>query len=53
MTSTLSAPAFDTFRLGSLNLANLIVMAPITRSRAYGPDAAPTYLMATYPTNRP
>lgn len=36
---TLSAPAFDTFRLGSLNLANRIVMAPMTRSRAYGPDA--------------
>src|SRR6266545_5598185 len=52
MTSPVPAPAFDTFRLGSVELANRIVMAPMTRSRAYGPDATPTDLMATYYAQR-
>ncbi|MFH8984318.1 alkene reductase [Streptomyces varsoviensis] len=33
-------------------LANRIVMAPMTRSRAYGPGATPTDLMATYYSQR-
>ena len=52
MTSPVPAPAFDTFRLGSVELANRIVMAPMTRSRAYGPGETPTELMATYYAQR-
>ena len=44
--------AFDTFRLGGIELPNRIVMAPMTRSRAYGPGATPTDLMATYYAQR-
>lgn len=40
--------AFDSFPLGRIELRNRIVMAPMTRSRAYGPGATPTELMATY-----
>ncbi|MEU7856001.1 alkene reductase [Nonomuraea sp. NPDC049141] len=40
--------AFDPYELGGTRLANRIVMAPMTRSRAYGPGASPTELMATY-----
>ena len=29
--------AFDSYDLGGSRLANRIVMAPMTRSRAYGP----------------
>ncbi|MEU7866911.1 alkene reductase [Dactylosporangium sp. NPDC049140] len=44
--------AFEPFRLGSVELANRIVMAPMTRGRAYGPDATPTDLMADYYAQR-
>ncbi len=38
---------FEPTRLGALDLANRIVMSPMTRDRA-GPDDVPTELMATY-----
>jgi N-ethylmaleimide reductase len=38
---------FDTFSARSLPLANRLVMAPMTRSRAT-PDHLPDALMATY-----
>lgn len=41
------ADLFDTVRLGDLDLANRIVMAPMTRDRA-GPDDVPTPIMAEY-----
>ena len=41
---------FDTVQAGDLQLANRIVMAPLTRNRA--PDAIPTPLMAEYYTQR-
>ena len=41
---------FDPVQAGSLQLANRIVMAPLTRNRA--PDAIPTQLMSTYYTQR-
>jgi N-ethylmaleimide reductase len=44
--------AFDTFRLGRIELRNRIVMAPMTRSRAYGRGATPTELMTTYYAQR-
>jgi len=44
--------AFEPYRLGRITLANRIVMAPMTRSRAYGPGASPTDLMATYYAQR-
>ncbi|MET8582246.1 alkene reductase [Streptomyces collinus] len=44
--------AFDPIDLGGKRLANRIVMAPMTRSRAFGPDAEPTELMATYYAQR-
>jgi N-ethylmaleimide reductase len=44
--------AFEPFPLGNLRLANRIVMAPMTRSRAYGPGTTPTDLMATYYAQR-
>ncbi|GIG69134.1 alkene reductase [Phytomonospora endophytica] len=40
--------AFDPVRIGALELANRIAMAPMTRSRAHGPGATATELMATY-----
>jgi N-ethylmaleimide reductase len=43
---------FDPFQLGETQLANRIAMAPMTRSRAYGPEATPTELMATYYAQR-
>ncbi|MBA2811180.1 alkene reductase [Streptomyces sp. KM273126] len=43
---------FDPHDLGGLRLANRIVMAPMTRSRAYGPGQSPTDLMATYYAQR-
>ncbi|MEU5644122.1 alkene reductase [Streptomyces milbemycinicus] len=46
------ATAFDPYDLGGKPLANRIVMAPMTRSRAYGPGATPTDLMATYYAQR-
>lgn len=44
--------AFDSYELGGNRLANRIVMAPMTRSRAYGPGATATELMATYYAQR-
>ncbi|ABM35357.1 alkene reductase [Polaromonas naphthalenivorans] len=41
---------FDTVQAGDLQLANRIVMAPLTRNRA--PDAIPTPLMAEYYAQR-
>jgi N-ethylmaleimide reductase len=41
---------FTPFKAGDLQLANRVVMAPLTRNRA--PDAIPTPLMATYYTQR-
>ena len=41
---------FEPVRAGALNLANRIVMAPLTRNRA--PGALPTPLMATYYVQR-
>ncbi|HEX2857325.1 MAG TPA: alkene reductase [Propionibacteriaceae bacterium] len=43
---------FEPYRLGRITLTNRIVMAPMTRSRAYGPGATPTDLMATYYAQR-
>ncbi|MFC9281121.1 alkene reductase [Streptomyces collinus] len=44
--------AFEPIELGGKRLANRIVMAPMTRSRAFGPGAEPTELMATYYAQR-
>ena len=41
---------FDSVQVGDLQLANRIVMAPLTRNRA--PDAIPTPLMASYYAQR-
>ncbi|MEU6591707.1 alkene reductase [Streptomyces sp. NPDC046881] len=44
--------AFDSIDLGGKRLTSRVVMAPMTRSRAYGPGAEPTELMATYYAQR-
>ncbi|MFB0620831.1 alkene reductase [Streptomyces sp. AGS-58] len=44
--------AFNSFLLGGKRLANRIVMAPMTRSRAYGAGAVPTASMAEYYAQR-
>ncbi|MFJ8026813.1 alkene reductase [Streptomyces sp. NPDC096311] len=44
--------AFEPYELGGKRLAHRIVMAPMTRSRAYGPGQSPTDLMATYYAQR-
>ncbi|MFI1765906.1 alkene reductase [Streptomyces sp. NPDC020800] len=44
--------AFDPIDLGGRRLANRVAMAPMTRSRAFGPGAEPTELMATYYAQR-
>ncbi|MGJ6966957.1 alkene reductase [Streptosporangium sp. G11] len=44
--------AFDPFDLAGTVLANRIVMAPMTRSRAYGPGASPTPATAAYYAQR-
>ncbi|WP_031466271.1 alkene reductase [Sciscionella sediminilitoris] len=44
--------AFDPIELGGKRLPNRIAMAPMTRSRAYGPGATPTELNATYYAQR-
>ncbi|MGW3044447.1 alkene reductase [Kitasatospora sp. NPDC001159] len=44
--------AFDPINLGGKRLANRVAMAPMTRSRAYGPGSEPTELMATYYAQR-
>ncbi|MCP2323008.1 N-ethylmaleimide reductase [Hamadaea flava] len=49
--TTMNTP-FEPFDLGGTRLANRIAMAPMTRSRAYGPGGTPTDLMATYYAQR-
>ncbi|MFI0466098.1 hypothetical protein ACH347_18640 [Saccharopolyspora sp. 5N102] len=44
--------AFDPIDLGGRRLPNRIVMAPMTRSRAYGPGETVTELSATYYAQR-
>ncbi|MEV7523143.1 alkene reductase [Streptomyces sp. NPDC091371] len=44
--------AFDAYELAGKRLANRIAMAPMTRSRAHGPGATATDLMATYYAQR-
>ncbi|MFJ7899056.1 alkene reductase [Streptomyces sp. NPDC096198] len=44
--------AFDPIVLGGMRLANRLVMAPMTRSRAFGVGAEPTELMAAYYAQR-
>ncbi|MFF8293288.1 alkene reductase [Streptomyces sp. NPDC016309] len=44
--------AFTPLELGGVRLANRIVMAPMTRSRAFGPGATPTPSMARYYAQR-
>ncbi len=44
--------AFDSIDLGGRLLANRIAMAPMTRSRAYGPGTSPTPAMETYYAQR-
>ncbi|MFI5696524.1 alkene reductase [Kribbella sp. NPDC051586] len=44
--------AFDSYQLGGQRLANRIAMAPMTRSRAYGPGASPTTQTAEYYAQR-
>ncbi|WBO68564.1 alkene reductase [Streptomyces camelliae] len=44
--------AFQPYELNGKRLANRIVMAPMTRSRAYGPGHSPTDLVATYYAQR-
>ncbi len=46
------ATAFDPYRLAGRELANRIVMAPMTRSRASGADRSPTALTADYYAQR-
>lgn len=43
---------FAPYDLGRLRLSNRVVMAPMTRSRAYGPGQSATDLMATYYAQR-
>lgn len=44
--------AFQPYQLGPVTLTNRIVMAPMTRSRAYGPGNSPTDLTAIYYAQR-
>ena len=44
--------AFEPGRIGRYTTRNRVVMAPMTRSRAYGPGTSPTALMATYYAQR-
>jgi N-ethylmaleimide reductase len=44
--------AFEPYELSGKRLANRLVMAPMTRSRAYGPGQTPTPLMADYYAQR-
>src|SRR5580700_7341273 len=45
-------PLFTSVRMGSLELRNRIVMAPLTRMRAANPQHAPTELHAEYYAQR-
>src|SRR6187551_413219 len=40
--------AFEPVKIGPYVARNRVVMAPMTRSRAYGPGATPTELTVTY-----
>jgi N-ethylmaleimide reductase len=44
--------AFDPIQLGGRTLANRVVMAPMTRSRAHGPGNSPTAATAEYYAQR-
>jgi N-ethylmaleimide reductase len=44
--------AFEPVTIGRYTATSRVVMAPMTRSRAYGPGASPTELMATYYAQR-
>ena len=44
--------AFNPIQLGDRTLKNRIVMSPMTRSRAYGPDSSPTDDMVAYYSQR-
>lgn len=44
--------AYDPITLGDLTLTNRIVMSPMTRSRAHGPENSPTEDVATYYAQR-
>jgi N-ethylmaleimide reductase len=44
--------AFDPIVVGGRELSNRLVMAPMSRSRAYGPDAAPSKATAIYYAQR-
>ncbi|MEU6662032.1 alkene reductase [Streptomyces sp. NPDC046821] len=44
--------AFEPYELGGKRLANRLVMAPMTRARAYGQGKTPTPLMAEYYAQR-
>lgn len=48
----LEQPLLQPYRMGDLPLANRIVMAPLTRSRATDPDLAPTELHVRYYAQR-
>jgi 2,4-dienoyl-CoA reductase-like NADH-dependent reductase (Old Yellow Enzyme family) len=43
---------FDPITIGDLELPNRIIMAPLTRARAIGPDRVPNALMAEYYVQR-
>ena len=43
---------FDPITIGALALPNRIIMAPLTRARAIGPDRVPNALMAEYYVQR-
>jgi N-ethylmaleimide reductase len=45
-------PLLQPYRMGEYQLANRVVMAPLTRSRATNPDLAPTELHAQYYSQR-
>ncbi|MBO3681998.1 alkene reductase [Streptomyces sp. NEAU-YJ-81] len=44
--------AFEPIKIGRLELKHRIAMAPMTRSRAYGPDQSPTATTAEYYAQR-
>ncbi|WP_220464968.1 alkene reductase [Granulicella sp. 5B5] len=52
MTDKIWLPLFSPVRMGSLELRNRIVMAPLTRMRADNPEHAPTQLHAEYYAQR-
>jgi N-ethylmaleimide reductase len=47
-----SAPLFQPFRLGQIEVSNRIVMAPLTRNRAMEPNTVPSPLAPLYYTQR-